>query len=128
MNDELCLGLRVERRLGIGHAGDRRDAAGDGRRGPGGDGLVLLPTGLAEVDVHVDPAGGNDQVRRVDGAIGCSAGLLADAEDAIVFDPQIGDMSRFWDGSMTPAVGDAKGGHGDILVKENNHRAPRTQR
>src|SRR5207302_9100763 len=58
--DELGGRLAVEGRLGVGHAGDRGDAAGEGGGGAGGDGLVLLAAGLAEVDVHVDQAGADD--------------------------------------------------------------------
>ena len=65
--DELGGGLAVEGRLGVGHAGDRRDAAGQRRRGAGGDGLVLLAARLAQVDVHVDQAGADDLARGVEG-------------------------------------------------------------
>ena len=40
--DELGGRLTIESRLGVGHAGYRRDAAGQGRRCPGGNRLILL--------------------------------------------------------------------------------------
>ena len=122
MDDELGLGLAVDRRLGVGHGGHRRDPAGDGRRGAGGDGLVLLPPWFAEVDVHVDPAGRDDEAGGVDGAIGSAAGLRAGGEDAVVFDPQIGDGVEVLRRIDDAAVGDAEDGHEEILGKRTNHR------
>ena len=46
----------VVRGLGVGQAGDRGEAAGNGRRDPRGDRLLVLGPGLAQVDVHVDEA------------------------------------------------------------------------
>ena len=71
--DELGRRLAVEGRLGVGHARHRRDAAGQGRRRAGGDGLVLLAARLAQVDVHVDQAGADDLARGVEGAVGLRA-------------------------------------------------------
>ncbi len=66
--DELGRRLAVEGRLGVGHAGHRRDAAGQRRRRAGGDGLVLLAARLAQVDVHVDQARADDLAGGVDHA------------------------------------------------------------
>jgi hypothetical protein len=54
----------------VGHHGDAREAAGDRRRGARGDRLLVLAPRLAEVDVHVDEAGDDDQPLRVDGLVG----------------------------------------------------------
>ena len=56
MADELDRALAVDGRIGVGHAGDRGEAAGHGRGRAAGDGLVFLEARLAEVDVHVDQA------------------------------------------------------------------------
>ncbi len=58
--------LAVDGRVGIGHAGDRGEPAGQRGGRAGLDGLVLLEARLAEVDVHVDQAGRHDFARRVD--------------------------------------------------------------
>ena len=89
-------------RLGVGHAGDRGDAAGQRRRGAGGDRLVLLAARLAQVDVHVDQAGADDLAGGVDGAVGVQPRLRPDAERSC--SPRI-QRSATWsmpcDGSMT---------------------------
>ena len=54
--DELRRRLAVEGRLGVGHARHRGNAAGQGRRRAGGDGLVFFAARLAQMDVHVDQA------------------------------------------------------------------------
>ncbi len=62
--DELDRGLRVDRRLGVGNAGDRRESAGQRRGRAGGDRFVLFAPRLAEVDVHVDQARRDDLAAR----------------------------------------------------------------
>ena len=69
-DDELGGGLGVDRRDRVGHAGDRRHAAGQRGGGAGGDRLVLLVARLAEVDVDVDQAGADDQAPGVDHDLG----------------------------------------------------------
>ena len=56
--------------------------------------------------------GVDDQAGRVDGPVGGAAGLRADAEDAIVLDPQVGDGVEVLRRIDDAAVRDAKGGHG----------------
>ena len=100
--DELGRRLAVEGRLGVRHAGHRRDAAGQRRRRAGGDGLVLLAARLAQVDVHVDQAGADDLARGVDGA--CRPAAAAAARCRGCWSPRIhrsATWSRFCDGSMT---------------------------
>src|SRR5438067_1847257 len=72
-------------------AGVAGDAAGAGRGGAGLDGLVLLASRFAQVNVHVDQAGTDDAVLRVDGRIGDS-GLRSDAEDVAIADPELSDL------------------------------------
>ncbi len=64
-------------RVGVRHARDRGEAAGDGRGGAGRDRLLVLLAGLAQVHVHVDQAGDDHQ-----------AG--GDGEHVRAFDRQIG--------------------------------------
>ena len=45
MLNEFDAGLRIDRRLGIGHAGDRGKSAGQCRRGAGGDRFIFLAPG-----------------------------------------------------------------------------------
>ena len=51
---------RIERRCCVGHASDRGETAGGCGCRAGGDRLLMLLTGHAEVDMHVDPAGAYD--------------------------------------------------------------------
>ena len=51
--------------VGIGHAGDRGDAARGGRLAAGEDVLLVEKTGVAEVDVHVNEAGEGGQTGKV---------------------------------------------------------------
>ena len=99
--DELRGRLAVEGRLGVGHARDRRDAAGQGRRRAGGDGLVLLAARLAQVDVHVDQAGADDLAGGVEGPVGLQVRLGTDADDALALDPQVGHLVEVLHGSIT---------------------------
>ena len=51
-------------RIGVGHAGRRHEAARHRRGGARGDGLLVFLPGLAEVDVHVDEPGTDDELGR----------------------------------------------------------------
>ena len=51
---------RVDDRLGVRHREDRAEAAGRRGGGPGGDRLLVLPPGRAQVDVRVDERGRED--------------------------------------------------------------------
>ena len=68
--DEFDGGLAVDRRLGVGNAGDRGETAGQGGGGAGVDRFVLLASRLAQMDVHVDQPGRDDLARGVDFGVG----------------------------------------------------------
>ena len=85
-------------RLGVRHARHRGEAAGDRRRDAGGDRLLVLLPGLAQVHVHVDEAGTDDQPRRhVDDLGAVRLQVLADVGDAIAVDQDVEDA--------VPAIG-----------------------
>src|SRR5262249_6655523 len=90
--NELRGSLRVDGRLGVGHARYRRDTAGQRRGGAGGDGLVLLAARLAQVDVHVDQARADDQAVRVERAVSAKVRLRVEANNAAIVNPQVGDL------------------------------------
>ena len=91
--DELGRRLAVEGRLGVRHARHRGDAAGQGRRRAGGDGLVLLAARLAQMDVHVDQAGADDLARRRRWCgRRCSSGCGPMPRMRSSRDPQVGDL------------------------------------
>jgi len=46
-------------RRGVGHGRHRSEAAGRGRPGPGGDGFSVFASRFAQMNVHVDEAGGH---------------------------------------------------------------------
>ena len=62
----------VVHRIGVRHAGDRREAAG--RRGarPGLDRLLVFVSRLAQMHVHVDEAGKNQAAAGVDARSSCA--------------------------------------------------------
>lgn len=111
--DELGGRLMIDGRLGVGHAGDGRDAAAHRRGRAGRDRLVFLAARLAQVHVHVDEARADDHSRGVDGAVGRRAGR---ADDLAVVNPQVGDAVEILRGIDEPAVGDAKKGHAAIVA------------
>ena len=69
----------VDRRIGVGLADDRGDAAGGRRLARGGEGLAILGAGLADEGAHVDQAGRDDLALAVDdfGALGHAGGADA---------------------------------------------------
>jgi hypothetical protein len=79
--DELDRRLRVDRRLGVGDAGDAREPAGQGGPGAGLDRLVFLAARLPEVDVHVDQPRRDDQPAGVDRLVDPADRLGAGAAD-----------------------------------------------
>src|SRR5262249_3487674 len=109
--DELGGRLAVDGRLGVGHAGDARDPPRQGGRGAGGDGLVLLPAGLAQVDVHVDQSRADDLAGPVEGAVGVEVGAGAEAEDPVALQPEVRDLVDALGGVDAPPAGDANGAH-----------------
>ena len=80
---------RIERRFRVGHAGDRGETAGHGRRDTGGDRFLVRETGFAQVDVHVDEARRNDRAGGVDHPRICGVGVLRDLADEAVLDDDI---------------------------------------
>lgn len=119
--DEFDLGVGVEGRDGVGHAGDGGEAARDRGRAAGLDGLAFLLAGLAEVDVHVDQAGADDSVFGVDGAVGGGAvEALADGGDLAVAEGQIGGFVAVGRGVDDAGAGDEDGGHGGRIMGGGN--------
>jgi len=57
---------RIQRRIGVGHAGDEREAAGRGGGRTAGDVLLVRLARVAEVDVNVHQAGTDDATGAVD--------------------------------------------------------------
>src|SRR6516225_10137000 len=113
--DELRRRLAVQRRLGVGHAGDGRDAAGQRRRRAGADRLVLLAARFAQVDVHVDQPRTDDLVGGVKGAIGLRRGMRPHAEDVLAANPQVANLIEVLSGVDDPAVADAEGNHNRLF-------------
>ncbi|HSV15060.1 MAG TPA: hypothetical protein VLI90_12445, partial [Tepidisphaeraceae bacterium] len=66
LEDEFNLSFVVERRLGVGHAADGGEPAGDSGLRAGLDGFLFLVAGFAEVDVDVDQTGGDVATGGVD--------------------------------------------------------------
>ena len=90
-HDELGGGLGVDRGQGVGHAGDGGHPAGQGGTGAGGDGLILLIPGLAEMDVDVDQAGTDDHPPGVDHDLGLLR-AAAHRQDSPPADPEVADL------------------------------------
>ena len=84
MLDELDRGLGVDRRLGVGNAGDRSESAGDRGAGAGEDGFVLFATWLAEVHMHVDQARRDDLPLGVDRAASPGGDRIERGDTAIL--------------------------------------------
>ncbi len=103
--DELDARIVVERRLGVGHAADGGEPAGDRRGGAGGDGFFFFLAGLAEVDMRIDQAGADDAARGVEQAgIGAEVrrGHITHMHDAAIVDDQIGGAVEFLSGVDHP--------------------------
>jgi len=82
---------RVERWLRIGHTADGGESARGRGRCAGGNGFLLIETGLAEMHVHVDQPRGDDQPGGVDIGFGAACRDLANSSDSAVFEQKIGD-------------------------------------
>ena len=54
----------VVHRVGVRHAGNRRESAGDGGSGAGRHRLLVRLPRLAQMDMHVDEAGTDDETGR----------------------------------------------------------------
>ena len=105
-HDELGGALRVDRGDGVGHAGDRGHAARERGLRSGGDRLVLLVAGLAEVDVEIDQAGADDQAVGVDHDLGFLVRPAAEGQHATPADPEIADPVEVLAGVDDSAAGD----------------------
>src|SRR5579863_4458467 len=82
----------VIHRRGIGHRGDGCESAGGSSGGTRGDGLLVALSGLAQVHMNVDQAGGNGETGRIEN-LGSVDGLelsgCADLGDATVFEQDV---------------------------------------
>ncbi len=80
----------VVHRAGVRHAGHRGEAAGDRRGGAGRHRFLVLLPRLAQVHVHVDQPGHDDQpARHVDDRRAVHRQIAPDAGDAIAVNQQI---------------------------------------
>lgn len=103
--DEVDGGFAVEGRVGVGHAGDAGESAGGGGAGAAGDGFLFLVSGFAEVDVHVDEAGGDEQAVGVDDGVGAGA-IGPEVGDLAVFEEEVGLFVELVGRVDHPAAGD----------------------
>ena len=97
---------RVDRRLGVGHAGDRREAAGQRGGGAGLDRLVLLAARLAQLRVHVDQARRDDLARGVDHVLVRRAVARRARRSCRPRSADVVTRSSPWAGQMTRPPGD----------------------
>ncbi len=76
---------------GVRHARDGREAAGHRRRHAGRDRFLVLLPGLAEMDVHVDETGTDDESARDldDGDVAIDGKIAPDARDPVAVDQQV---------------------------------------
>ena len=82
----------VDRRFGIGHTGDRSDAAGSGSRTAGQDILFMGLSGVAQMDVHINKTGENmfaGRVQQLDILRQVGDRFTADADDPVAVDQNI---------------------------------------
>ena len=106
----------------VRHAADGGEPTGGGGARAGFDGLGVFEAGLAQMDVHVDKAGRDDQAGRVE--FGGSGGfkILADGGDAAVFDRRRRDRVQMTGGVDHAAVADDQLSHGSVLTNAFQHR------
>ena len=114
-DDELGRALGVDGGDGVGHAGDRGHAAGQGGTGAGGDGLVFLVAGLAEVDVRVDQARADDHAAGVDDDLGFLV-ALAERQHPAPAEPEIAQPVDILAGVDDPPPCDLDRPHAKLLV------------
>ena len=90
LEDELRDPGVVVDRVGVRHARDRREPAGDGRRHAGGDRFLVLLPRLAQVDVDVDEARRHDPAALHLEHLGAvDRQVLADPRDRAVVDQDV---------------------------------------
>ena len=74
-------GGRVDDRLGVRHRQDRAESAGRGRRRAGGDRLLVLAAGRAQVDVRIDERRCEHQATPLDDPVAVRVDVQADIGD-----------------------------------------------
>ena len=82
-------GGRVDDRLGVGHGEDGAVAACRGRARAGGDRLLVLAAGRAQVDVWVDEGGREHESGAVDDAMSVRVDRLRELRDHAVVDADV---------------------------------------
>ena len=83
----------VQRRVGVGRAGQRGDAAGSGGEHFGFQRGAVLEAGFAQPHRQVDQAGTDDEAGRVEGAVGVEIGRrVAVADDLARRHEYVGDF------------------------------------
>ena len=75
----------------VGHAADGGESTGGGGARAALDGLGVFEAGLAQMDVHVDEAGRDDQSGGVEFGGAGGIDVLADGGNAAVFDGDVAD-------------------------------------
>ena len=86
------LGARVGDGGGVGHRRDVCEAAVRRRAGTGLDGLLVLETGVAEVNVHVEQAGYQVLARAVDDLGAVAGQVMARLGDLVALDEDVEDL------------------------------------
>jgi hypothetical protein len=112
--DEMHDGLVVDGRVGVGHAGHRRDPPGHRRVGARDDGLFVLIPRLAQVHMHIHEARRDRQALGVEDLVGLDLEALAHLGDDAVLDEDIGLAVPLVDGIDDVAA----------LDQYATHRAP----
>ena len=96
---------RIDRWLGVRHAADRGEAAAGRRLRAGGDRLLVLEAGVAQVAVEVDETGADDEAGGVDRLRPVGSQVRPDGGDAPVGDEEVAHEvdvpSRVEDASVT---------------------------
>ena len=91
LQDELRHARLIVHRIGVRHARDGGEAAGDGRGDTGRHRLLVLLSGLAQVHVHVDQTGRDDQSAELDHRRAVGGKVGPDARHDAVLDQHVAD-------------------------------------
>lgn len=112
-------GARVHGGFGVGHGADGGEAAAGGGAGAGGDVLLVLEAGVAEMGVEVDKAGGDDEAAGIDLARTAGGERVADGGDSAILDEDVGDgvVARCGVDEAAVADDDAVGHRGCLCVR-----------
>jgi hypothetical protein len=95
----------------VGHASERGHTAGQGCGRARSDGFVLFSAGFAQVNVHVDPTGTDDQPGSVQGVVRFGSMLGTDSKDAIVAEPKVRNLVQVLRRVDNAAIPDTKKSH-----------------